>query len=384
MANWISKATGAFRGDDSSASVAFELECECGQQHTGLRRQKWQRIVCRSCGGSLFVLQRDPYPQPKEIPEARSARPIEDEDLYELPAEAQESPPAVKKPARKQAVAPPAPRQVVAEPLEKPLRIPAQKGFWKPFRLVMVGVVALGALMVYVVIRGQKNESARRVLQAASQGIDEALANANWVEARGLLQDAVAAAERLGQQDETSIRYRQLYRETTALTDLLSVPLTEMLDEADNTYDKEVPEKWNNAFQAKYYQHWLFIEGTAVERPAPSEAANLKKTGEFLIELPLMVGRKQRRVELIIRSAELTKLCSQRKGAQQVIVAVPLNHLEQSEDGKSWRIFAVPNETVLWSDRRTYEGLGYLPEESLLAAPRLQEQQKSLGLGKNQ
>ena len=83
MSNWISKATNAFQGDDSSSAQAFELSCDCGQKHSGIRRQKWQRIVCRSCGGSLFVLQRDPYPPPKERPEPRVSPPMVDETIDE-------------------------------------------------------------------------------------------------------------------------------------------------------------------------------------------------------------------------------------------------------------------------------------------------------------
>lgn len=243
----------------------------------------------------------------------------------------------------------------------------------------MLGVVALGVLMVAVIVRGQRNEAARRLLQSASNEIEVSLANAQWIEARNKLREAVAAAERLGQQDEQTARYRQLLRETTALSDLLSVPLTDILEEADKIDDPELPQKWADLFQARYRNRWAFIEGRAIPRPVPGEPPEIQETGEWLIELPLTVGRKLRRVELIVRSSSLDKVCGTEP--RDVIMAIPVDRMEQSPDGKVWRVFAVPNETVLWSDRRTYEGVGYLPEESLAVAQRLDEQRKALGLG---
>ena len=65
MAGWLTKAAGAFRGEQPEQPAPFEVVCQCGVQHSGVRRRKPQRIICRACGTALFVLPRDGYPPPQ-------------------------------------------------------------------------------------------------------------------------------------------------------------------------------------------------------------------------------------------------------------------------------------------------------------------------------
>ena len=75
MNKWFSKATNVFKGSAEETPQPFELQCECGVRHAGLRKKAPQRIVCRECGSSLFVLPRDVYPTPKVVPEVAPKSP---------------------------------------------------------------------------------------------------------------------------------------------------------------------------------------------------------------------------------------------------------------------------------------------------------------------
>lgn len=70
MSSWISKAANVFRKEGPAPPPQFEISCECGQAHTGVRRSRHQHIVCKSCGVSLFVLPKDIYPagSPDRLP----------------------------------------------------------------------------------------------------------------------------------------------------------------------------------------------------------------------------------------------------------------------------------------------------------------------------
>ena len=381
MSNWISKATKAFKGDDSSSSQTFELWCDCGQKHSGVRRAKWQRIVCRACGGSLFVLQRDPYPPPKERREPRGSHELagavveeeveqavadpDDEYTVPEPPRPKQTPAAVE--SRPKRTLPP----VVAAPSLAPRKSPG--GFWKPFRIIMVVIALLGLVTGFLMYRSSQRSAAERALKDSIDKIKDAILRGEWVEARNQLGAAVTAVDRLGRDDEDAHRYRQQLRETTAMTSLLSQPLSDLLTEADKA--EAAGEKDLATFQYKVQGQWLFIEGQA----EPLLSAKKSSRVQYRIPLPLLVGSANLPVEVVVVSAEMSRWMAKSE-SESVVVAVQVRSIQLSEDKSTWQILAEPESAVLWAYRQTYLGIGYTAEEADAVAATLTSQAKSLGV----
>ena len=382
MSNWISKATNAFQGDDSSSAQAFDLSCDCGQKHSGIRRQKWQRIVCRSCGGSLFVLQRDAYPPPKERPEPRVSPHMVEEVIEE---EAEQAPSVneyeVPEPVHREAPRKPTPAvdsrskrtmpAVVAAPSLTPRKSPG--GFWKPFRIILAIIALLGLVTGYVMYQSSQKRLAERSLKDAIDKIKDALNHGQWVEARNQLSIAVTASDRLGREDADAQRYRQQLRETTAMTSLLSQPMSDLLAEADAA--EAVGERELEAFQYKVKGQWLFIEGQA----EPILSDKKKARVQYRIPLPMTIGADNRTVEVVIMSTELSRLMAKSE-SESVVLAVQIQALQPSKDKSTWQILAEPESAVLWAYRQTYQGIGYTAEDADAASATLANQAKSLGV----
>jgi len=82
MSGWLSRLTssGAAAADEPQP---FQVNCECGVGHSGLRRKVSQRIICRTCGSALFVLPKNIYPAPtaqKKKKESAAPPPVDPYD----------------------------------------------------------------------------------------------------------------------------------------------------------------------------------------------------------------------------------------------------------------------------------------------------------------
>lgn len=381
MSNWISKATNAFQGDDSSSSQAFELWCDCGQKHAGVRRAKWQRIVCRACGGSLFVLQRDPYPPPKERPEPRISQAIVEEleeesprtapavDEYEIP-----EPPRRARP-RPQPAADERPKRTPPPVVAAPSLVPRQShgGFWKPFRVIMAVIALLGVVTGFLMYQSSQRSAAERALKDSIDKIKDSILNGEWIEARNQLAIAVKAVDRLGRDDDDALRFRQQLRETTAMTSLLSQPLSDLLTEADKA--EAAGETELSTFQYKVQGQWLFIEGQAEPMLSDKKSARV----QYRISLPLTIGAGNLPVEVVIVSAELSRLLT-KSASESVVLAIQIQAIQLSQDQSTWQILAEPESAVLWAYRQTYQGIGYTAAEAEAVSATLASQAKSLGV----
>lgn len=380
MSHWISKAANAFKGDDSSSAQTFELSCECGQRHQGIRRQKWQRIVCRDCGGSLFVLQRDVYPAPKEKPVTRASPAVVEEEPEQLePAaevieeitprreSARSLPPSgVKESPSKRTL-----RPVVVAPSQSSRKSPG--GFWKPFRVIMAVILLLGTATGFQLFRSSQRIAAEKSLKSAIDEIKDALLRGEWVEARNQLEIAVASIDRLGRTDADALRYRQQLRETTALTSLLSQPLSDLLEEASQA--QAISDAELATFQFKVKGQWLFIEGHA----EPIQTVKKSARVQYQISLPVAVGKDNLLAGVVIVSSDLSRYLTKSK-PESVIVAVQIDAIQLSEDKSKWLIVTNPESTVLWAYRETYLGIGYTAHEADLVVDTLAHQANSLGV----
>lgn len=378
MSNWISKTTGAFKGDDSSSPQAFGLICECGQKHSGMRRAKWQRIICRSCGGPLFVMQKDPYPIPKEMPQQSSAR----ADLTEAPIE--DAPEA----AGRTATAPPrsrreptqaggSPKRFVPAANSSPARTPRSStgGFWKQFRIIMVVMGLVAIVTGYLMYRSTQRAHAEKSLKDAIDNIHDAFLRSEWVEARNQLETAVQSLNYLGREGPDATRYRQQLRETVAMTGLVTQPLGDLLEEAVKARgegDKALQE-----FQYRIQGQWLILDGQA----QPELEGGKSSRKRYVLPLPISVGEDSQPVRIVIESKDFSRMMAKADAeTESVVVAIQIAAITPSEDKSAWEVVAVPESAVLWTDRTTYQGIGFSSAEADAHANTLTRQANILGV----
>lgn len=376
--NWISKAAGALKGDDSPGQ-AFNLFCECGQQHQGIRRQKWQRLVCRACGGSLFVLQKDPYPPPKiRAPIGRPTTPAEVEDEVPLEndaivqkraARAEVSrPKGLKASPRSTEAAPSKPQpELIAAPATTPPRS-SKKSSPLKYIVLLLGLVLV--VTVYAMFRSSQKNRATADLRDSIDLIAGAIDRGAWVEARNLLEKAVHAMEILGRSEPEIAGHRQQLREVTAMTSLLSVPIQELLDEADAAHTKGEEEL--RQFQYKARGQYLFVEGLA-ERHTDDKSTRV----QHRIDLPMSVGQKSMNAQVVLESASLAHLLAKQE-SRHVIVAAKIESIEPV--GKTWEIHTETDSAVLWTSPKTFAGLGFSEPETEEVTDTLKQQAVSLGV----
>lgn len=372
--NWISKAAGALKGDDSPGQ-AFNLFCECGQQHQGVRRQKWQRIVCRACGGSIFVLQKDPYPPPKERPEAKVAPPTAVEIDDEVPIEPEG---IVEKRAEREAISrprlkpkpPPTEAKPHPEVVAAPSLVQPKSRLLTPLRIVLLLILGIGSLTIYGVIRSSQKTRATTDLKAALDGIQNSIDTGAWVDARNQLETAVRAMEVLDRSETEIAPFRQQLKETTAMTSLASQPVSDLLSEADKA--RSSGEEALKQYQFKVRGQYLFVEGRA-ERQITDQTARV----QHRIELPLVVGKQSLPAYVVLQSTDVARYL-ERQDTGELLVAAKIVSMDPTP--QAWEIRTEPDSVVLWANTKTYEGLGFSQEDTAAVVDTLEKQAASLGV----
>lgn len=399
MSKWFSKATNVFKGSQPESPAPFELLCECGVRHAGMRKKIPQRIVCRECGTSLFVLPRDVYPPPKVVatadsppksdspasppvqtPSARSAGDEEpelapvDSVLDEVVVLDDEGTRAPRKPRPVKKVEPP-PQKKKAPP-KPPERLV------RPYHFVLAAVVGVVSLTIYFAVKSRARERALLIYNDEAESGLAAVAAHSWIEARGHLDLAADAADLLRRDDPQSRRVRQYRSETTAINQLAPASLVDILEEAERTLPDNYS-SWYSEFQSKYQGRWLILE-LPVKRLA---AEGKNKSGRIVLDWSIPLGDSHRPVEIVplpvLDKLELSET------PQNVILGVELESVNwvtanrRDTEGK-WVVTFNPRTSVLWTDLGTYEGAGvafseeYRPSSATEQA--LLEQRKALGL----
>lgn len=360
MSGWLSKATGALRREAPEEPQPFESVCECGVRHTGLRRRTQQRLICRSCGVALFVLPRDVYPVPTAPPPKRPKK-------RKKPKAARPAPPpamTVGKRVFKQAT------EGVSQATAKVGRGAADAGvgfgqriadwgrafvgFWTPLRLIVLGIIVISAVTAAVTLMSDHSEQAVIELTAANESAREAMAAGDYAAAQQHFARAVTLLDRLERRDDPLAReIRQLHRETQAMRDIVSVPVFEIVAEADAAHESGELSNWlQAAFNTRYRDRWLVVEGPVV----PADVA--LSGGAYAVRIPFGIGPHSRSVTIKVALPELDDLVKGRK-PRPVILAGQLQKCELALDGRSWIITLERSTAFLWTNADNYQALGF-------------------------
>lgn len=388
MRNWLSKATGAFQREAVEVPQPFQISCECGQRHTGLRRARFQNIICKSCGASLFILPRDVYPAPPEpvvrespkIP-LRVSEDAETEDELTVRSPSEQPP---KKLFQPQGPGPlPKPRPTRRQKRKQEEQAARQReqaalppprgpsiffrlgnwsaqllwhtwsgfvGFWTPLRSLFAGLaVALVLATGLMVAQVRTTQAEQLVRQHGASGM-KAVEDAEWATAAKDLQLAVVGLDRLRRDDPEAQEMRQYYRETNALFSLSDVTLFELIAAARPEIAKPDKLTWENSFRSRFLGKWMVFEGE-VKQTAPRAK---DQPARFELQIPWVPGAPGERAVIQADFPVLESLL--KEGPATVIFAGQLAACARQDD--AWRIELNPQTGFLWSHLETYRKLG--------------------------
>lgn len=349
MSGWLTKAAGKLRGEQPDVPVPFESECQCGVRHSGLRRRKPQRIICRSCGSALFVLPRDSYPTPTAPPpKPKKKRRKNSVAEAEAPARFQQVATNVFQTSGQLG------RSAAASAGSR-LRIwvLAFAAIWTPLRLILLGCVAICAATVLYVLSSDRSEQAVMDLKSANEAARKALTAHQIDDAARHLTAAVVALDRLDRHDDPLAReIRQLNREAIAIRDSLPVSPLQIVAEAETAHAAGQGEQWDATFRTQYRGRWMIIDGT-VRRNIAGPAR-----GQHAVSLPIRFGKDGRGVELNVALAELDTLAKGGK-PRRAVFAVQLEGCELARDKQTWKLATSHDKGFLWGTVANYEEAGF-------------------------
>lgn len=404
MGEWISRAANVFKREVSETPQPFEVCCECGQKHIGVRRIRHQHLVCKGCGASLFVLPHNTYPPPhltKPSPTKRkkqkpvSANPSTPIDLSAepLPEPDHEDSPSGELPRRRLSRSRRQKRLASASEAEPNFVVRYWSAvcqfiadfwnvfwsFWTLYRTLALLICCLLGLTAYYSIYQVRLRDAVSIAKVEfEEGLSQ-IETRNWVAARDHFKRASQAVDLLERKDTEANSIRQFYRETTALTRLSSTSLPEFIELAEEYYVKHGAENWQQEFRKTYQDDWSIIEGYLRPTNAPE---GVTKGEDLELVFPLSVGEKRRHVHIRVTfdlATHLPKVSADSSDDAAAgtlsVFAAQMQSCELDGQGE-WLVRMNPKTSFLWVNRPTYQAT-HLEEGSIQP---LGEQQQMLDL----
>jgi len=332
--------------------------CRCGMRHTGLRRRREQRIVCRSCGASLFVLPRDSYPAPKPRPvrKKKPRRAAKQRERTEV------DPTMVVRRAAAGVAATAA--QVGTGTAKLGAKVgagavgsaKAVRKFWTPLRLVAAGMMLVLAATLVWSFRTDNREQAIRDLKLAEEAAREALAEDDLESAHQNFSRAVAALDELERHDDPLAQeIRQLDRELTAIRDQAMASPLEIATEAERLADDSADD-WESQFRSRHEGRWVVIDGPF------RRVQVVGGEGRYEVDIPFRMSKSNHGVRITGTLPALDALSIDNE-PQNVIVAAQLSRCDYSGANRAWEIELKPETAFLWSSVDNYTRLGFTLED---------------------
>ncbi|QDU40182.1 hypothetical protein Mal4_45370 [Maioricimonas rarisocia] len=352
MSGWLAKASSSLRQENTESPQPFVLTCECGLEHNGLRRARHQRIICKTCGASLFVLPKDAYPLPaarkpkKKRKKKRGARGRQNADTTsQQVGQLLIALPSVVGGGVRSAGS----RMLLSLRQTLSGYVAAFRNFWTPFRLVILGVVIMIGFTLAMVARSRALDAAREVVRVAGDAGVAALDSGDIAKAREQFADAAAALDQLGRDDPEAERIRQRWRETTAMTRLLPQDLYALIEDGDHAAAAGIEDEWEEEFRSRHSGKWIVLE-----LPVAHDVENDRYRAPY----SLPVGTEGRVVTIDVDVPVMSKLTFG-DAPRTVIMAAPLRSCSLMSDRRSWTLTLQPERAFLWTHLDTYEEVGF-------------------------
>lgn len=381
MSGWFSNAKNALSRPEPETPQRFQLDCECGQAHSGLRRQRHQRLVCKSCGRALFILPRDVYPQPQVVIPKAKKESLPADDLVEpgpisiarlrkrTKGNQAERGPAVAVPDPKRAAgksstskknSPASDGQVnVITSLKEGMNYFLSRRFWTPFRSVAVAVICIGLFTTFWMVRqSQISHAVATVRENGEKGMAYVQAK-DWGDARRELEMVERALDRLGRTDPESLKLRQYSRELRAMGNLCPRSLDGVLDDLRREYDQLPPKAGRDVILGKQFRgQWLILEGTVADVSSPHG-----RTTAYELTIPVISPAEQpdeKPVTLTIQvQAPIFEKLIPKEEERPLIFSGEILGGQYDAALNRWTLLLNPDTVFLWTHLETYLAAGF-------------------------
>ena len=406
MGNWLSRIDPR-RGkkNEPETPPQYEVECVCGTRSVGLRRERYQQVLCKTCGEALFVLPINVYPEPppekpraKELagppkppPLPRDGSPnaeasADDDLLAELSEESRRrekerilgGAPTVPQPPkrltrrerRKQAKQKKAEekRKRAEDPLTArvPLRQRLRRVF-SPFRMVVVSIIGLIAATVGWQVHQRNIDSARLTFENDRKDGLAAMASGDFRTAEELFVSAANAADLVGRDDVGAHRVRRLAIESAVINDLTDRSLFEAVQSASDSRGQSAAQRVVDVLADRY----VVLETRVVPDGRTDEGPR------FGVEVPLFLN--QTFVEAEVIGGEFEQLALSQDGSSVIFAAKVESAWFGQDAGQDFLMLTLDADSVhLWTDKRTLAAIGLELDELTLKT--LTNQSKLFGI----
>ncbi len=371
MSGWLSRAKNALSGHTvDTTPVPIELPCPCGRKIEAVRRESFQRVLCKGCGEPFFVLPLDVYPRPvlKRV----------------RPPKVSKSPPSAKPTARTaeaESTAPVTAATAVARPT-----IGLATSFWRavrrqctPLRLIVLSLLTVVGMTGW----WQHNRAARSQaaidFQATLEAGQAALQKKDWAAAEHEFAKCVAAVNVLERKDVAAERVRQRHRELTAINVPLQRSFVDLLKSAEDTKKSDSPAAAETEFAFNHAGRWIVLQTQiAPVGDAPSEWEQRMPLQEGVLQLTVTLprilasGKRQSPDGSECLNAEQKEVAApiDQQSApkndlelREIIFAAQVQSLHWDAQKSLWEIRLNPQTVFLWSDYDLLVATGLVPDE---------------------
>ncbi|MBI1346150.1 hypothetical protein GC163_07655 [bacterium] len=349
---WFQRATAAFSRSEPIPQK-YDVNCDCGARLTGIRVPIAQKPSCPECGIIVFILPATVYPVPASV-ERRWLGNDLPETVATFPKSKKYRSVREQRRDKERARKAKAEREVVQPPSEP--GIPFSQRFrqlFTPIRLVIL-TMAVGLLLTgWVMIRNVRRDRAQRELQGSLDRGHAALANDDYPKAAQEFQQATAALDILGRQDDIARQVRRTSRESMVTAGLSSRSFSETLER----WILKAPKDSATSLGDK--AGWFLFEAELHPSTASEYAG---EPTPLVIDLPLQIGKTP--VVVLMEPPPWKNWLTSEAGeqSQRVLFAAQLRRGEVPQGDRAVaRVWLNESTAILWSNTET------LPESALPA-----------------
>ena len=333
----------------------FEILCVCGLATTVVRFERYQQIICLDCGEAMFVLPKNPYPEPPPTDADRlvtSPKPsrvddnvdeeneplqpesAQEESLQPLPRTQNERTQAEPE-STTAAKTPAVPTDQIA--LGK-IKRPSAK-LLTPFRLMLLGIGVVLFGTGYFVIRSQQQDRAEVILHEASEAGLLAIEENRIDDALLEFEQAASAADTLGM-DKEYTRFHRLARQCDVIGRLSDASFYGNIDRAEDVYTSGGT-TWLDELRTQLKGEWFIFDASVYRRG-----------DSFAVIVPVLFGTAQ--AELTVKSEEFSVLNLSGE-SRRVIFAGKCDSFRRDNATNRWIVGLQEDSTLLWTSQALYE-----------------------------
>ena len=384
MSDWLSRAKSALSGHAAETiPVPIELPCPCGRKIEAVRRESFQRVLCKGCGEPFFVLPLDVYPRPvlKKVRPAKVSKTPTAAKPTDTPAEAATAATVMARPAIDLSAS----RRNLAQ---------AVRRRWTPLRLIVLSLLTVIGLTGWWQYNRAARGQAEIDFQTRLEAGQAALQKKDYVAAAQEFGKCVAAVNLLKRKDVAAEQARQRHRELMAINAPLQRSFGDLLKAAEETKKSDSAATAEAEFAVSHAGRWIVLQtqitpsaasGDALpewEQSLPFQEGVLLLTGKFP-SVPASGGRQPPDAsEARSQKSEVRgQKSDEANGHQPPDASEPLNAPNNDLEGREvifaaqiqslhwdaqksvWEIRLNPQSGFLWSDYDLLLATGLVPDE---------------------